>query len=308
MGRLDGRVAVVTGAGGGIGREHAKLLALQGAYVVVNDIGYRRSASAEAVVSEIEALGGKAVANSTSATWDGAEAIVDAALTEFGRIDILVNNATAAWGGDFWKLTEEQWDLTYDVNVKGYYALMRAAVPHMARQGSGAVVNTSSASGFGDPGNAAYSSAKEAVVGLTRTAALELARFGIRVNAIRPVAAGRSFSAYASVVERWHRITELATGRRPGADIDPEVHTADKVAPIVVWLCSDAAAEVNGQVFNVAAGAVARLGGEVQEAAVYRDGGWDLDSLDAAAPLTLAKGLVNSYALADHPELRVFDE
>jgi 3-oxoacyl-[acyl-carrier protein] reductase len=177
----------------------------------------------------------------------------------------------------------------------------------MARRGSGVIVNTSSGAGFGDPGNAAYSAAKEAVVGLTRTAAMELARFGIRVNAIRPLAVGRSFSSWAAAVGKWHRVTELATGRHPTAGISADRHTADRVAPLVVWLCTEAATGINGQVFAVAAGEIVRLGAEVQEATAHR-GGWDLDGLDAAAWSTFASGLTDPFALPGHPELRRFPD
>src|SRR5690606_7202853 len=136
-GRLDGKVAIVTGAGGGIGRQHALLLAREGARVLVNDTGLRTGADAKATVALIEEAGGTAVADTTSATWDGAAAIVDAALAAFGRLDILVNNATAARNEDLWKVTEADWDLAFDVNLKGYFAMIRAATPHFARQRSG---------------------------------------------------------------------------------------------------------------------------------------------------------------------------
>src|SRR6478736_5579366 len=188
MGRLDGRVAIVTGAGGGIGREHALLFAREGASVVVNDIGARTGADAAAVVQAIEAVGGRAVASTASATWDGAADVVAAAVDAFGRVDIVVNNATAGTNDDLWRFTEQEWDRTLAVNLKGYMAMIREATPHMARQGGGAIVNTSSSSGFGHPSHVAYAAAKEGVVGLTRTAARELGRFGSRCNAIRPVA------------------------------------------------------------------------------------------------------------------------
>ncbi|MEV5003952.1 SDR family NAD(P)-dependent oxidoreductase [Nocardioides sp. LML1-1-1.1] len=299
MKALDGRVAVVTGAGGGIGREHALHLARHGAQVVVNDTSYRRSADAASVVAEIEAAGGSAVASRTSATWDGAEDIVGTALDTFGRLDILVNNATAAWGGDLWAISEEQFDLTFDVNVKGYFGLIRAAAPAMAQQGSGVIVNTSSASGFGDPGNSIYSAAKESVVGLTRTAGCELGRFGIRVNAIRPVALGRSFTAYASAVEKWHDLVEAATGVRPTEGLDADTYSPDKVAAFVTWLCTDDARHVNGRVFSVGGGAASLLADEVVEQSIQPDSAGG-DSTWA----TVTEGLQNPWAVPDHPELR----
>jgi 3-oxoacyl-[acyl-carrier protein] reductase len=299
MGRLDGRVAIVTGAGGGIGKQHALLLAREGA---------RRSADADAVVAEIEAVGGNGVASRASATWDGASEIVETAIEHFGRLDILINNATAAGGGDLWKITEDQFDLTFNVNTKGYFALMQAAIPHMARQGSGAIVNTSSSAGFGDPGNSVYSAAKEAVVGLTRTGGRELGRFGIRVNAIRPVALGASFSKYADVMAKWLKIVEKATGRRSLNALSPEVYSPEKVAAFAVWLCTDAAHGVNGRVFNVGGGTVALLGDETIEQAVFTEAGWTLDGLDESMPRSATKGLTNPWTLDGDPELCTWDE
>ena len=135
MGRLDGRVAIVTGAGGGIGREHALLLGREGASVVVDDIGSRTGSDAAAVVEAIRAAGGEATATTASATWDGAAEIVATALDTYGRVDILVNNATAGRNDDLWRYSEAEWDLTMDVNLKGYYALMRETIPHMAAPG-----------------------------------------------------------------------------------------------------------------------------------------------------------------------------
>ncbi len=123
MGRLDGRVAIVTGGGGGIGREHAVLFGREGAAVVVDDLGSRTGADAAAVVDEIRAAGGTATATTASATWDGAPEIVQVALDEFGGVDILVNNATAGRNDDLWHYSEAEWDLTMAVNLKGYYAL-----------------------------------------------------------------------------------------------------------------------------------------------------------------------------------------
>ena len=163
--RLDGKVALITGSGGGIGREHAKLLALEGAKVVVNDIGARDGADADTVVKEIVEAGGEAVANGDSATWSSADELVAHAIEAFGRVDILINNATFARFDDVWNYSEEWWDNTIEVNLKGYFATIRALTPHMAERGSGVIVNTSSNSGFGHPSHAPYAAAKEGVVG-----------------------------------------------------------------------------------------------------------------------------------------------
>jgi 3-oxoacyl-[acyl-carrier protein] reductase len=309
--RLEGKVAVVTGAGGGIGREHALLLAEEGASVLVNDLGVRSGADAASVAAQITAAGGKAVANTDSATWDGTDAIIAAALDAFGRLDIVINNATAGRNNDLWRYQEADWDITVDVNLKGYFSMIRSAAPHLCRQGSGAIVNTSSGSGFGHPSFAAYASAKEGVVGLTRTVARELGRFGVRCNAIRPLAAGVSTKEYAVRTSRWAKLMELTMGQRGRTqprDYSPEMLAPRKIAPLVVWLCTDAAADVNGRTFHVGGDAISRLSEPQPERVIHHDGGWNLDALDAIANTHLVDGLTNDYTLEEAPELRVFDE
>jgi 3-oxoacyl-[acyl-carrier protein] reductase len=230
MGRLDGKVAIVTGAGGGIGREHARLLAAEGALVVVNDIGLRTGADAAAVVAEITDAGGTAVASTASATFDGADEIVQTALDSFGGVDILVNNATAGAMNDLWEFTEKQWNFTVGVNVSGYFAMIRTAAPHMCRKGSGAIVNTSSGSGFGHPAMIAYSTAKEGVIGLTRTTAKEIGRFGVRCNAIRPFATGVSTAQYAKDAGSWMKVMTLTMGPEPGVESHPDSGPEDRTA------------------------------------------------------------------------------
>jgi 3-oxoacyl-[acyl-carrier protein] reductase len=303
MGRLDGRVVLVTGAGGGIGKEHALLFAREGASVVVNDIGVRTGANAEAVVAEIIAAGGKAISNRTSATWEGAPEIVRAAIDAFGRLDILVNNATAGRNNDLWRFSQEEWDLTCDVNLKGYFALTRAATPFMARQGSGAIVNTSSSSGFGHPSHVAYSAAKEGVVGLTRTTAKELGRFGIRCNAIRPLAISQAVEEYREQTAPWQRLMELTMGAR-SEGMDPEDVHPRMISPFVVWLCTDAASRVNGRSFYVSGGRVSLLSEPKPSKTI--EGAWSLDQLDAVATTELVDGLRNRFLLGDHPDMQEF--
>jgi NAD(P)-dependent dehydrogenase (short-subunit alcohol dehydrogenase family) len=308
-GRFDGKVVIVTGAGGGIGREHARLFAQQGASVLVNDTGRRTGADAAAVVAEIAADGGNAVADTTSATWDGAAAIVAHALDAFGRIDVLVNNATAARNADLWRLTEAEWDLAIDVNLKGYFALIRECAPHLCGQRAGAIVNTSSGSGFGHPSAVAYAAAKEGVVGLTRTVARELGRFGVRCNAIRPLALGRSTAEYNEATAKWATLMALTMRPRGGqasqfAAATPDTHPPAKISPIVVWLCSDAARNVNGRTFHVTGDLVARFADSQYERHAEQAGGWTLDALDERAPKELVDDLSNDFLLEDHPELQ----
>ena len=307
MGRLDGRVAVVTGAGRGIGREHALLLGSEGAAVVVDDIGARAGADAESVAAEIRGDGGTAVPTSASATWDGADAIVEAALDSFGRIDIVVNNATAGRNDDLWAFSEEEWDLTMAVNLKGYYAVIRAAIPYMARQGGGAIVNTSSASGLGHPSHAAYATAKEGLVGLTRTAAMELGRFGIRCNAIRPFAITEQVAEYNAHAVGWRRLMDLTMGVN-SAQMSKDELSPRKLAPFVVWLCTDAAVGVTGCTFLVVGDRVSLLADPRPKRTIEQDGGWTLDDLDRVAPEELVPGMVNRWTLADHPDLQIFPD
>ncbi len=308
MGRLDGKVAIVTGAGGGIGREHALLLAAEGAHVLVNDTGLRTGANAASVVAEIADAGGSAVASTASATFDGADEIVQTALDSFGGVDILVNNATAGAMNDLWKFTKEQWDFTVGVNVSGYFATIRAAAPHMCRKGSGAIVNTSSGSGFGHPAMIAYATAKEGVIGLTRTTAREIGRFGVRCNAIRPFATGVSTAEYARDAGSWMRVMTLTMGPEPGVeshpDFDPEQFPPRKISPLVVWLCTDAAANINGRTFHVGGDEVSLLSEPAPERTVTQAGGWDLDGLDASG---LGAGLTNPFTLESFPELKQFN-
>ena len=306
MGRLDGRVAIVTGAGGGIGREHALLLGREGAAVVVNDIGTRTGADAESVAALIRSTGGQAVASTDSATWEGADAIVATAVDTFGRLDIVVNNATAGLNDDLWRFSEAEWDLTIDVNLKGYFAMIRAAVPHLAVHRVGAIVNTSSASGFGHPSHSAYAAAKEGLVGLTRTVAMELGRFGIRCNAIRPVALTVQVAEYHDHTTRWRRLMNLTMGTGT-TQMDPDQVSPAKIAPLVVWLCTDAAANVNGRTFSVMGNRISLLTEPRPKSTITSDDTWSLDALDAIAPDELVAGLTNRFLLDDAPDLQEFD-
>jgi 3-oxoacyl-[acyl-carrier protein] reductase len=307
MGRLDGRVAIVTGAGRGIGREHALLLGREGAAVVVDDLGARAGADADSVAAEIRAAGGSSVSTSASATWEGADAIVGAALDAFGRVDIVVNNATAGRNDDLWAYSEQEWDLTMDVNLKGYYAVMRAAIPHMARQGGGAIVNTSSASGLGHPSHAAYATAKEGLIGLTRTAAMEVGRFGIRCNAIRPFAITQQVAEYNEHAARWRRIMDLTMGSS-STTASAEVLAPGKIAPFAVWLCTDAAAGVTGCTFLLVGDRVSLLTEPRPKRSIEQLGGWTLDDLDRVAPEELVPDMVNRWTLTDHADLQNFPD
>jgi NAD(P)-dependent dehydrogenase (short-subunit alcohol dehydrogenase family) len=244
---LGGRVAVVSGAGGGLGRQHALALAARGASVIVNDLGSgldgsgEDSSPAQRVASEIAEAGGSAVADANSvATEAGGAAIVATALDAFGRIDIVVNNAGILRDSAFHKMSQEAVDRVLEVHLGGAFAVTRAAWPHMREQGHGRVVFTTSPAGLlGNFGQANYAAAKAGVVGLMKALALEGAEHGITANAISPIAKTR--------------MTEnLMTGFM-AESTDPKL-----VSPLVVWLASDLCAE-SGNVYTVGGGRTARF-------------------------------------------------
>ncbi len=244
--RFDGRVAIITGAGGGLGRSHALELARRGAQVLVNDLGGALDGSgsslsaADRVVDEITTLGGIAAANHDSvATPEGGQAIVKAAIDAFGRVDILVNNAGILRDKAFHKMDDAMIQSVIDVHLKGALYVSQPAYRLMREQGYGRIVNTSSASGlFGNFGQANYGAAKAGLAGLTRVLALEGASHGIKVNAIAPIAATRMTEDILGA---------LADKVSPGS-----------VSPLVAYLAHEECA-VTGHVYSVAGGRIARI-------------------------------------------------
>jgi NAD(P)-dependent dehydrogenase (short-subunit alcohol dehydrogenase family) len=248
MGIMDGKVAVVTGAGRGVGRGVALDLARAGAAVVVNDLGVSLAGQgdetpvAEQVAREIRDFGGRAVANGDSvASWEGADRIVEAALDSFGRIDGVVNNAGNLRDSLFHKMTEEEFDAVIAVHLKGSFNVSRAAAPHFKTQNSGAYVHMTSTSGLiGNFGQANYSAAKLGIVGLSKSIALDMQRFGVRSNAVAPFAWTRMIDSIpTNTPEQQKRVEGLK-------QLVPE-----KIAPFVTALLSDAGAGVTGQIFGV---------------------------------------------------------
>jgi len=241
MGLLDGKVAVVTGAGGGIGRAEALLFAKEGAMVVVNDVGGARDgvgsgdAAATAVAEEIRAFGGQAVANFDSVvTVEGANRIIETAVKTYGRLDVLVNNAGIVRDKSLTKMTEEMWDAVVAVHLKGTFLCTQAAAKQLMAQGEGGrIVNTTSVSGMlGNFGQANYAAAKAGVYGLTRTAAIELQKHRITVNAIAPIAKTRM----TEDLPMFQGIDTL---------------TPEHVAPAALFLASPLCAERTGHVLAV---------------------------------------------------------
>ena len=253
MGILDGKVAIVTGAGRGIGREHALLLAREGAAVMVNDLGGdghgegQDLTPAQEVAAEIEAAGGRAAVNGGNvADWKAAEELVGQTIATFGRLDILVNNAGILRDRMAFNMSEEEWDAVVNVVLKGSFAPARFAATYWREQFkqsgqpvNGSIINTASESGlYGNAGQANYASAKIALTALTVVFARELERAGVRANAIAPVAATRLLGTV--MAER---------DAVPAGQVDPMAPS--QISPLVVWLSSDLAKDVNGQVFAV---------------------------------------------------------
>ena len=244
--RFDGRVAVITGAGNGLGREHARLLSARGAAVLLNDVN-----SADEAAEEIAGGGGTVSAvTSDIASTGGATAVVDAAMDAYGRVDIVVNNAGILRADDLADTTDEVLDEVLGVNLRGAFRVTRAAWPHLSRQGYGRVVFTSSNSGLlGVPGSGAYAASKAALWGLTRVLALEGGPLGIRTNAIAPIAFTRMSQQSRAAPESWRS----GTGDAWASRLAPSL-----VSPTVAWLVHQDC-DLNGEVLSVGGGRVARF-------------------------------------------------
>ena len=264
MGLLDGKSAVITGAGNGIGRATALLFAKEGAEVVVNDLGGSRAgeggaqSTADAVVAEIRAAGGVAVASYDSVTTpEGAKGVIETAIRAHGKLDILINNAGILRDKSLLKMELAQWDAVLDVHLKGTFLCSQAAAAHMKDQGKGRIVNTTSVSGLlGNFGQANYSAAKAGIYGLTRTCSIELQRYGITVNAVAPIAKTR-------MTEDLPMFAKIADTLSP-----------EHVAPAHLFLASDLCGERTGLVLAVA-GARMSLYKVVESAGQFKeaDGG-----------------------------------
>jgi NAD(P)-dependent dehydrogenase (short-subunit alcohol dehydrogenase family) len=268
---VDGKVAVVTGAGRGIGRAVALLLAKHGAKVVVNDVGAevsgegRDRSPAEEVVSAIEASGGEATANGDSvAEPKGAERIIQSALDSFGRVDIVVNNAGILRDRIFHRMSNEEWEAVIGVHLMGTFYVSRAAAAHFRQQESGSYVHFTSTTGLvGNLGQANYGAAKLGIVALSKAIALDMRRYNVRSNCVSPFAWSRMIGSIPTdTPEQQARVEKLKR------------MTPEKIAPMVVFLASDAAKDVSGQVFGVRNNEIFLFSQPRPLRSVHRGEGW----------------------------------
>jgi NAD(P)-dependent dehydrogenase (short-subunit alcohol dehydrogenase family) len=281
---LKDKVAVVTGAARGIGREIAVLMARLGARVVVNDYGGTEAgqgggkAPADEVVDEIRKGGGEAVANYDSvASMAGGQRIVQAALDTFGRIDVVVNNAGILRDRMIFNMTEEEWDAVIDTHLKGTFAVTRAAAPHMRERRSGRFINMTSTSGLvGNVGQANYAAAKLGIVGLTKVTALDMARYNVTANCISPFAWTRMIGTIPTETEAQKARVEKIKKLSPA-----------HIAPVAAFLASDLAKEVTGQVFGVRGKEIMLFGHMRPIMRVHHAEGWTVERLAEIFPGTL---------------------
>lgn len=271
MGTLEAKTAIVTGAGRGIGRAEALMLAAKGARVIVNDVD---GDHAKTVADEIAQAGGTAVANTDDvSSWSGAQAVVDQAVSEWGRLDVLVNNAGVIRDAMSFSMSEEQWDEVIRVHLKGHMACARFAGAHWRERSKGGeegvtgrIINTASESGlYGLAGQINYATAKAGIAAMTIVLGRELAKYGVTVNAIAPRARTRMTETVLQGME---------AGPGEFDEWDPE-----NIAPVVAWLAGDDAADVSGQVFVVFANRLHLMDGWDLSDTIETDGRWTIDEL-----------------------------
>jgi len=277
---LKDKVVLVTGAGGGIGRDFAHAMAAAGAKVVVNDLGTsvkgegKDAGPAQKVVDEIKAKGGKAVASTDSvAEWESANRILQTALDAFGRIDVVVNNAGILRDRFFFNMSVEEWRAVIDVHLNGSFYVSRAAATHFKTQQSGCYVHMTSTSGLvGNLGQANYSAAKLGIAGLSKSIALDMAKYNVRSNCISPFAWSRMIGSIPTETEdQKARVEKL------------KFMETSKIAPLAVFLASDQAEDVTGQIFAVRANEIFLMSQSRPLRSVHRSDGWTPETIAAHA-------------------------
>jgi len=278
MGKLDGKVAAITGGGRGIGRAVAKAMAAQGAAVVVNDLGVtvageqETKSPADDVVAEIRKAGGTAVSNHLDiATMAGGKGLVDQAIKEFGKLDILVNIAGILRDRMIFSMSEEEWDAVIRVHLKGHFCTIHYASIHMRERKYGRIINFSSNAALGSPGQPNYGAAKAAILGLTYSCANALAKYNITCNAIMPGAATRM----TDTIPQGRVAGSIVTSENAaGTPMDPA-----HVAPTIIFLASDEAASINGQCFGASGYRVTHYAPLHADKVLVNDGPWEMEKL-----------------------------
>ena len=296
--RLKDKVAVVTGAGRGIGRGIALLMAEEGAKVVVNDFGGGPDGSggdkspADEVVDEIKAQGGEAAANFDSvASSEGGENIIKTALDSFGQLDILVCNAGILRDRMVFNTTDEEWDDVLKVHLYGTFYCTRAACRIFRNQRSGRIITFSSESGLGSLGQANYSAAKEGIIGLTRTVARDMGKYGITCNSIRP-RAGTRLTLTEELRIAIERKKAAGVGDT-GTGLELTALQPEDVAPLVVFLALDEAANINGYDFMIGGGTIGLFSQPVVVDEIHKEGMWDVEEIIKLAPPFITANLEN---------------
>jgi NAD(P)-dependent dehydrogenase (short-subunit alcohol dehydrogenase family) len=278
--RLDGKVAVVTGAGRGLGQAYANVLAAAGAAVVVNDI----DSSAEQTVSQINGAGGSAVAEIAAiGSSQSAERIVERAVAAFGRIDIMVTNAGVLRDRVLWKMSDEDFDLVIETHMRGTFTCLRAAATRMREQGEGGriILVGSPAGQFGNFGQVNYSAAKAGIMTMARTASIELARAGITVNTIVPTA----WTQMTASIPLYEPLIAKVNGGEPlprEVRRDHAIGMPEECAGLIVFLGSDQASGISGQAIGIGGDKLTLYSHPAEAAVAFRDGGWDADAIAQA--------------------------
>ncbi len=298
---LKGKVAVVTGAGRGIGREIALLLAKEGAKVVVNDFGGQGDGTggetkvADEVVQEIKKQGGEAVGNYEAVgTMESGKKIIQTAIDKFGKIDILVNNAGILRDRMIFNMSEEEWDGVIAVHLKGTFACTRAAVPLMREQKSGRIINFTSTSGLiGNVGQANYGAAKMGIVGFTKVVALDMARYNVTANSIAPFAWTRLIGTIPTETEDQKKRVEKMKKMSPA-----------HIAPLVAYLATDEAQYISGQIFGVRGKEIFLFSQPRPIRAIHNSEGWTPESLAEVFKGAMGPSL---YPLQTSPQVFSYD-
>ena len=305
MRRLEDRVAIITGAGRGIGKAVAELMAKEGASIVVNDLGSNLDGSgnskqpADEVVEYINEKGGSAVASSDSVSeFQSSKQIIDCAMDNFGKLDILVNCAGILRDRMIFNMTEEEWDAVIQVHLKGTFNMVKHSIDKMLPNRYGRIVLCASSSGLGASGQANYAAAKEGIVGFSRAVASEVSEYGISINSIYP---GGTSRMTQSVPQTTRDLRKALDAKKKGTDVQempssdepPEANDVENNAPKITYLCTEQGGEITGQVFGTFGWNMSLYSPRHVVHSINKSGVWSVEELSNVLPISLAKELIN---------------